>query len=215
MDAANERKWDRAAARFDWMAGLGPEKRWGAIKRDLFRRMGPGRVLFVAMGTGLDIQHFPPRREIVGIDVSSRMLAKARARAERYDGRLELLQMDALELSFPDASFDQVFTSCTFCSVPRPVEGLRELYRVLRPSGELFMFEHTGSRHFPFNVMLDVATPIARRGGPDLNRPTVANVERAGFEVLEVHHHFLDVVKTIRAVKPRSPGLSDRPIENS
>ncbi len=73
------------------------------------------------------------------------------------------------------------------------------------------MFEHTGSRFFPFGLMLDLATPLSRRGGPDLNRPTVENVERAGFEIREVRNYFLDVVKTIHAVRRSMVQLTDEP----
>jgi ubiquinone/menaquinone biosynthesis C-methylase UbiE len=154
------------------------------------------------MGTGLDVQFFPPGQDIVGIDISSKMLEKARPRAEAYDGKLELVEADVHELDFADASFDQVYTSCTLCSVPDPVGGLRSLRRVLRRGGELRTFEHTGSRYFPFSLMLHVMTPLSRRLGPEMNRDTVGNVRRAGFEIREVRHVFLDVVKTITAVAP-------------
>ena len=98
-----------------------------------------------------------------------------------------------------DGTFDQVFTSCTFCSVPKPVDGLKALRRVLRPGGELHMFEHTGSRYFPFNTMLNQMTWLSSRMGPDMNRDTVTNVKIAGFTVREVNHVFMDVVKTISA----------------
>ena len=205
MDVRAERKWDRAAARFDLMAGLGPERRWGPIKRELFSHMGAGKILFVAVGSGLDFEHFPRSRDVLGLDISKKMLEKAAPRAAAYEasgGELELRQMDVEALEGPDASFDQAFTSCTFCSVSRPVEGLREIFRALRPGGDLYMFEHTGSRFFPFNLMLDAITPFSRRVGPDLNRPTVENVIRAGFAIREVRNYFLDVVKTIYATRP-------------
>ena len=102
-------------------------------------------------------------------------------------------------MEFDEGSFDQVFTSCTFCSVPNPVEGLKALYRILNPGGELHMFEHTGSRLFPFSFMMKLMTPLASRFGPELDRDTVANVEAAGFEITAVNHVFLDTVKTIHA----------------
>jgi ubiquinone/menaquinone biosynthesis C-methylase UbiE len=199
MDLVTKAKWDKASANFDLMAGYGPEKRWEPVKRELFSKMGEGRILFLAIGTGLDVPFFPPKRNITGIDISDGMIEKARARVAQYDGEIELQQMDVHEMPYEDGTFDQVFTSCTFCSVPRPVEGLKALHRVLKPGGELHMFEHTGSRYFPFSLMMNVMTPLTRRFGPEMNRTTVENVKAAGFQLDEVRHVFLDVVKMISA----------------
>lgn len=201
MDLVTREKWDRAAPSFDLMGSRGPEWRWAPYKHAFFSQM-EGRILFLAVGTGLDIQFFPPDRDIVGIDISPKMLEIARPRAEAYAGKLTLREMDVHDLDFEPQSFDQVFTSCTFCSVPNPVKGLEVLRRVLRPGGALRMFEHTGSRYFPFSLMLHIMTPLSRRLGPEMNRPTVQNVLRAGFEIEAVDHIYLDVVKTISAVAP-------------
>ncbi|MBW2426110.1 MAG: class I SAM-dependent methyltransferase [Deltaproteobacteria bacterium] len=200
MDLVTKAKWDKAAANFDLMAGYGPEKRWEPYKRALFSKMGDGPILFLAVGTGLDIRFFPPGRKIVGIDISNAMLEKAAPRVDAYEGEIELRAMDVHDMPFEDGHFDQVFTSCTFCSVPRPIEGLKALHRVLKPGGELHMFEHTGSRYFPFSVMMNVMTPLSRRFGPEMNRKTVENVLAAGFRLTEVKHVYLDVVKTISAI---------------
>ena len=198
---ATRQKWDNAAKSFDLMNGHGAELRWAPFKRELFSAM-QGRILFLAVGTGLDIPFFPPGQDIIGIDISPKMLEKAGARAAAYPGDLRLQEMDVHETSFETGSFDQVYTSCTFCSVPDPVHGLEELRRVLKPGGELRMFEHTGSRYFPFRLMLDLMTPLARKVGPEMNRNTVGNVERAGFRIRAVRNVFLDVVKTITAEAP-------------
>jgi ubiquinone/menaquinone biosynthesis C-methylase UbiE len=201
MDTATRDKWDKAASFFDFMNGYGPERRWGPAKKELYRNMS-GKVLFLALGTGLDIQCFPPGQTITAIDISPKMLEIAKPRVAGYSGSLEALEMDVTALQFENNSFDQVYTSCTFCSVPDPVAGLKELYRVLKPGGDLYMFEHTGSKHFPFNLMLNVMTPLSRSLGPDMNRKTVSNVTSAGFEILDVRNIYLDVVKTIHARKP-------------
>ncbi len=200
-DAVTQAKWDKLAPRFDGMASQGAERRWKPFKQKLFSHM-QGKILFMALGTGLDIPAFPPGRNITAIDISPMMLAEAQKRIAAYDGTITAQVMDVHDMPFAEAGFDQVFTSCTFCSVPRPVEGLKAIHRVLKPGGELFMFEHTGSRLAPFRTMMDLMTRLSERVGPAMNRDTTANVRAAGFRIIEVENVFLDVVKTIRAIKP-------------
>ncbi|MEH6582053.1 MAG: class I SAM-dependent methyltransferase [Halioglobus sp.] len=201
MDAITQAKWDKVAPNFDVMAGRGAEDRWQPSKETLFSHM-EGKILFLALGTGLDIPTFPNGKTITAIDISSKMLEVAQPRLAAYDGEIQAQLMDVHDMSFEDNSFDQVFTSCTFCSVPRPVDGLRQLRRVLKPGGELFMFEHTGSSYYPFKSMMNLMTILTSKIGPDMNRTTVANVEEAGFQLREVNNLFLDVVKIIKAVNP-------------
>jgi ubiquinone/menaquinone biosynthesis C-methylase UbiE len=199
----NQQKWDKLAPNFDVMAGEGGEKRWRNAKTYLYSSMGDGDILFMALGTGQDIQAFPPNKTITAIDISPKMLEIASDRVAAYQGNIVAQQMDILQPDFEPASFDQVFTSCTFCSVPTPIEGLKQVYNLLRPGGELLMFEHTQSRYFPFNVMLNLMTLLTNKIGPDMNRNTVANVVAAGFEIEQVENVFIDVVKIIRARKPK------------
>jgi ubiquinone/menaquinone biosynthesis C-methylase UbiE len=202
MDIATREKWDRASGAFDLMSAYGPEWRWKPAKLRVFGRMKPdGKILFLALGTGLDIGCFPPGCDITAIDISPKMVEKAEKRVAAYPGNMTARVMDVHEMEFPDGSFDQAFTSCTFCSVPKPVAGLKALYRVLKPGGELHMFEHTGSRLFPFSVMMKLMSPLASRFGPELDRDTIDNVRAAGFKITEVNHIFLDTVKTIHAVR--------------
>jgi ubiquinone/menaquinone biosynthesis C-methylase UbiE len=200
-DLETQRKWDKSAANFDLMAARGPEERWAPYKKRLFSNMR-GKILFLALGTGLDIAAFPPGQDITAIDISPEMLKQAQKRIDGYEGELKAQVMDVHDLEFEDGHFDQVFTSCTFCSVPNPIGGLESLRRVLKPGGELFMFEHTGSRFYPFRPMMKLMTRITEKLGPSMDRETVANVEKAGFEIEQVENVFLDVVKIITARAP-------------
>ena len=197
-DLHTQRKWDKAAASFDLMAGVGAELRWLPEKEALFANM-KGKILFLALGTGLDIPAFPSGQDITAIDISPEMIKRAQPRIEAYDGSIQSEVMDVHDMNFTDGEFDQIYTSCTFCSVPRPVEGLAALKRVLKPGGELFMFEHTGSRYFPLNMMMNFMSIVTEKVGPSMKRKTVENVEMAGFVIDEVEHVFLDVVKIIKA----------------
>jgi ubiquinone/menaquinone biosynthesis C-methylase UbiE len=200
MDIICQAKWDRASRTYDWTT-WGDEHRFGPAKARLFRQMH-GRCLMVAAGTGNDFRYFPPGAAITAIDISPQMIERARPRARAYQGALDLRVMDVQALDFPDATFDTVVTACTFCSVPDPVRGLRELYRCLKPGGLLLMFEHVRSRFGPIGLLQDLVTPISRRMGPEMNRDTVANVLRAGFDLCREENVYLDVVKAIEARRP-------------
>lgn len=193
------RIWDRRARIYDVCEGS--DLRRGPSKASLFQGM-KGRVLFVAVGTGTDIRHFPPGREIVGVDISREMLRRAESHRAGYRGSLELIEADAMNLGFADASFETVVTSCTMCSVPDPIRALRELYRVLRPGGEILMFEHVRSSNLLMGLALDLMTLWTRRKGTEMNRDTVANARKAGFILRRIDSVYLDIIISIRAVKP-------------
>jgi len=105
----------------------------------------PGeRVLEVGVGTGLSLPLYPPHTRVTGIDVSTEMLDKARARVEnrRLANVEALLEMNAEEMTFPDASFDKVVAMYVVSVVERPARLLEELHRVCRPQGEIFIVNH-------------------------------------------------------------------------
>lgn len=113
-------------------------------------KLTPGdRVLEVGVGTGISLPLYPRDVRITGIDVSREMLEKARARVTR--GRLdnveELLEMDAEQMTFPDASFDKVVAMYVVSVVPRPEKLLEELHRVCKPDGEIFVVNHFQSEN--------------------------------------------------------------------
>ena len=200
MDSHVQAKWNFASRTYDWLT-WGEEHRFGPAKTALFAKM-TGRCLMVAAGTGNDFRYFPNGLTITAVDISPGMLGRARPRATAYKGVLDLRLMDVQALDFPDGTFDTVATACTFCSVPDPVRGLRELYRCLKPGGQLLMFEHVRSRVGPIAIMQDLMTPISRRFGPDMNRDTVSNVLRAGFELRRETNVYFDIMKALDARRP-------------
>lgn len=103
-----------------------------------------GSVLEVGVGTGLSLPAYRRQLEIVGIDLSPEMLAKARERvaAEHLTNVKGLYEMDAGDLKFPDASFDTVVAMYVMTVVPDPEKVMRELSRVCRPGGQVLIVNH-------------------------------------------------------------------------
>ena len=107
----------RAAEYDDWWLGRGifaGRERPGweeslAALTETIRRLDPVTTLDVACGTGFLTQHLSG--EVTGLDASDAMAAIARERVPRA----RFLVGDALELPFPDGSFERVFTSFFYC----------------------------------------------------------------------------------------------------
>jgi phosphatidylethanolamine/phosphatidyl-N-methylethanolamine N-methyltransferase len=146
---------------------------------------------------------YPKGQRITAIDLSPRMLVRARERTARLKADVELREADVQALPFPDSSFDTVVATFVFCSVPDPVLGLREIRRVLRPGGQLLLLEHVLSHRSVLRPLMNALNPIVvRMMGANINRETVENVKVAGFAEPRVEDLWLDIVKLIAAESP-------------
>ncbi len=107
-----------------------------------------GSVLEVGVGTGLSLPDYKPHLSITGIDLSPDMLEKARERVkdEGLNNISGLHEMDAGELEFPDASFDTIVAMYVMTVVPDPEKVMRELARVTKPGGEVYIVNHFSQR---------------------------------------------------------------------
>lgn len=198
-DATARTRYDRLArcsGRFAQRSER-PFAPWRAL---LWSRVGGPRVLEVGVGTGRNMPGYPRGMAITAVDLSPRMLARARARAAAADVPVTLREADIQALPFPDASFDTVVGSFVFCSVPDPLVGLREIERVLVPGGQLLLLEHVLSAHTLLAPLMHLANPlVVRIMGANINRATIANVARAGFVTIAVQTLWLDIVTLIEA----------------
>ena len=180
------RRYDRMAWLYD--AYDAPMELMGTRSRR--RRLisaASGDVLEVGVGTGKNLAHYPHNVNVTGIDVSERMLARARRRIARLEREALLQVADVTKLPFPDGAFDTAVATCVFCSVADPVAGLRELGRVTKPDGRILLLEHVRPQGRSMGWLADRASLITRRVfGFNANRRTEENILTSGLEILEV-----------------------------
>jgi len=198
---ATQRRYDRQALWYD-LQEMPMEFFARRLRRRLWARIDGGRALEVGVGTGRNLPYHPPQSEVTAIDISPKLLAKAARKARKKGQPVELGLMDAQRLAFADGSFDSAAATFVFCSIPDPLVGLAEVRRVLKPGGRFLLLEHVRSKNRVLGWLMDRLNPMAvRLSGANINRDTVGNVAKAGFDIVGVDSHMGGLVKLIEARK--------------
>jgi ubiquinone/menaquinone biosynthesis C-methylase UbiE len=113
-----------------------------------------GAVLDVGCGSGLFFSQVASQADmVVGVDVSHKLLLKAKERASVFQN-VFILEADADHLPFRDGFFDDVFAFTVFQNILKPAETLGEIKRVSKLGGRVVV---TGlKKSFPLNIFMDV-----------------------------------------------------------
>ncbi|MBI5599743.1 MAG: methyltransferase domain-containing protein [Deltaproteobacteria bacterium] len=145
----------------------------------------PGeKVLDVGVGTGLSLKLFPRHATVIGIDLSSEMLRKAREKVET-DGlrNVKLIEMDAMDLNFESDSFDKVFISHVVSVVPDPYRVMAEVKRVCKKGGKIVIVNHFKSKNKMVSGFEKFINPICKKIGWRSDMCMDEFVSRAGLRV--------------------------------
>jgi len=124
----------------------------------------PGaRVLELGVGTGLSLDAYPSHCQVTGIDLAPDMLERAQDKVNRNAWRyITLEQGDALDLKFPDDSFDYVMAFHVVSVVPDPDRMMTEARRVCRPGGTITIVNHFRSPKPAIARLQRTIDPITR-----------------------------------------------------
>ncbi len=193
-------KYSRIAKLFDKIERNMPMK---SIKENAVQMLN-GKILEVGIGSGASLEYYPKDADVTGIDFSIGMLELAKKKSKLLDIKnITLLDMDIENMSFEDETFDSVFSSCVFCTVPNPEKGIAEVYRVLKPGGKAVFIEHMRSENEIINLalrFLNIFTKLIL--GTSLIRETEKTIRNTGFSKVTSRNIMLgDVVRFIVAEK--------------
>ena len=180
------------------------------IERVLFQKLRTKAISYaqkntleVGVGTGKNLPYYYPDIILKAIDFSSGMLKVAHRKQKNVQVKhLQLYKMDVQQLAFDSNSFDTVVSTFVFWTVPDPIAGLKEVYRVLKPSGTAIFLEHMKSNYGLVNIPLYVMNVFSKRLlGTSMVRETQKNIELVGFTIESVEKKTLDIVRLIIARK--------------
>jgi phosphatidylethanolamine/phosphatidyl-N-methylethanolamine N-methyltransferase len=129
--------------------------------------VGNQKVLFVGVGTGADLELIDlDNLTITAIDYSDDMLNKAK---EKFKGSaIQFNKMDAQDMNLRDNQFDVVVASLVLSVVPDADRCLKEMLRVLKPSGEVLIFDKFAPKDKGLSQLKKAIRPIIKLLGTDI-----------------------------------------------
>ena len=170
-----EEMFNRIAPTYDSLnhiMSLGIDRSWRRKSIDALKPLAPQHMLDIATGTGdfamLAAQRLGPQ-EIIGADISEGMMEVGREKVRRagLQDVITFQQEDCTRLSFADGRFDAVTVAYGARNFQDLDAALREMFRVLRPQGQLLLVELTAPPRFPmkqlFCVYAHIVMPLLGR----------------------------------------------------
>lgn len=206
-------KW--FAAIYDRMMAPEEKKFFGPIRQEMLQDVS-GEVLEIGAGTGANFQYYRNGAHVVATEPDPFMLERARKRAAESPLSIELRQAAAEDLPFPDATFDYVIDTLVLCTVEDPRKALAEIKRVLKPGGELRLYEHVRYQNPIGGISQDIVTPVWSWFGAGChpNRDTGRYLREAGFEVISSRiRKELPPVPPMVFSRPNLQAVARRPVE--
>lgn len=197
-----KQRYDRIAPFYDGLEAVMEGLFFKSWRKKLWSKVDGHHILEVGVGTGKNFEYYPASARITAIDFSQKMLEQATHKKGRKNIPVDLNLMDVQSLCYADNSFDTVIASFVFCSVPLPLKGLKELYRVCKPGGQVLLLEHVlSTRPMIAKAMNFINPAVVALVGANINRDTVKNVKACGFASVRVNEHSSDIIKLIEARK--------------
>jgi len=194
------KRYDRLSPYYDLLESFLEKVAFSKWRKRAFEYIEGENILEVGVGTGKNLDFYPPEKRVTAIDFSPGMLSRARRKIDEKKANVDLREMDIQKLQFEDQSIDTVLATFVFCSVPDPIQGLREVKRVCRKGGRIILLEHVRPSCQLLGRIFDVLNLFTvELMGVNINRETVANIKKAGLKIEEEESLFNNLVKLVVA----------------
>lgn len=194
------KRYNRLSSVYDQMEWLIERYVFSKWRQLLWNKIREDKILEIGVGTGKNIPYYPAASNVTAVDLSPGMMAKAKLRAQQLGREVDFQIMDVESLKFPDNTFDAAFATFVFCSVPDPIQGMKELGRVVKPGGDIWLLDHVRINKPLIGPLMDILNPVVVRiMGANINRRTEKNVRQAGLEIQRVTNLKGELVQLIHA----------------
>jgi ubiquinone/menaquinone biosynthesis C-methylase UbiE len=159
-----------------------------------------GEVLEIGLGTGLNLPHYPTGvSRLRAVDPAPLLPDRVATRCAASSFPVEIAHLSAERLPYDDGVFDCVVSTWTLCTIPDPLEALREVRRVLKPTGRFLFLEHGRSDDARTAAWQDRLNPLQNvlGCGCNLNRPIDQLIKKAGLHIAQLDRFVMEGVPRI------------------
>jgi ubiquinone/menaquinone biosynthesis C-methylase UbiE len=193
---------------YDLMSRRAERAGIGDMRRNLLADL-EGDVVEIGSGTGASLPYYERASRVVAVEPDGSMAKRLPTRIAEANVPIEVVNVQAEKLPFPDETFDAAVTAFVLCSVDDQATVLTEIRRVLKPGGKLVLLEHVLGEGRTARWQ-DRITPLHVRlaGNCHLNRDTRAAVAAAGFDTTGVEKTRLP--GTYSLVEPGIQGVATK-----
>ena len=180
----------------DWvMSGTGFQR-----LRNEVLQSARGEVLEIGLGTGLNLPHYPAGvSRLRAVDPAPLLQDRVATRSAASPFPVEVAHLSAERLPYEAGVFDCVVSTWTLCTIPDPLEALREVRRVLKPAGRFLFLEHGRSDDARTVAWQDRLNPIQNviGCGCNLNRRIDQLISKAGLHIVQLDRFVMEGVPRI------------------
>ncbi|MEA5596430.1 class I SAM-dependent methyltransferase [Rivularia sp. UHCC 0363] len=153
-----------------------------------------GDVLEIGFGTGLNLSYYPDDiHKIITVDNNPGVHQLAQKRIEKSSITVDHRILSGENLPMADNTFDSVVSTWTLCSIEKVEQAVKEIHRVLKPSGKFFFIEHGLSNEPSIQIWQNRLTPVQKiiADGCHLNRNIRSIVEQQ-FGRVDLEEFYVD-----------------------
>ena len=154
-----------------------------------------GDVLEIGIGSGLNLPFYDLDQinKIWGLDPSEELNSMAEKVARDIDIDVDLIIGGAEEIPLPENSIDTILLTYTLCTIPKVKDSIKEIERVLKPSGSMLFCEHGLAPDEKVAKWQQRLNPYWKKiaGGCNLNRDIPKIIQDSSFKITKLETMYL------------------------
>lgn len=142
------------------------------------------KVLIIGAGTGLDLAFIPDNCTVFATDITPSMVQKMKNLKINNRFKLEALVMDGQQLQFENSCFDKVILHLILAVIPDPIQCINEVDRVLKPNGEVAVFDKFIAKESKVSLIRRAINPLTNLLFSDITRDLYSMIKNTHLEVI-------------------------------